>query len=238
MLKTNGFPGLYVVFEGGIGAGKTVQLARTLARIKQEFPELTFVAGREPGTTPVAEELRPTLKNKDLNPELKVALFFAVRVETMLVFIIPHMDEGHGVLMDRSFISSLANQGEGEGLGFDHVWSINQSNVVKCWPDAVILLHRETDKAVDSSTTTTDSDHWDKKGLPYHERVKIGYMKSAALLKRLSPKTQFIVVDGTGKEEEQVFDEVWFRFGHLFDEWRQDLRQSVEGQSRSAPERR
>jgi dTMP kinase len=224
MLHVNGYPGLYIVFEGGVGVGKTVQISRTRDELQTQFPQSTFVFGREPGTTPVAEELRPALKNKDLDPEVKAALFHAARVETIKEFIVPNMREGNCVLMDRSFISSLANQGEGEKVGFDAVWKLNEGIVSKCWPDVVVFLTRETDKALmDSSKNLKDSDHWDTKGEHYHERVRLGYLKSLGLFREKHRHTYFILVDGTRKTEEEVFQDIWQELHPLVMQWGREL---------------
>ncbi len=226
MLHVNGFPGLYVVIEGGVGVGKTVHSRRSLDALRVSFPHRTIVNGREPGKTPIAEQLRPILKNQDLDPELKAALFHAARVETIKGFITPHMEQGHIVWMDRSFKSSLANQGEGDKVGFDKVWKINEDIVRTCWPDIVIFLYRETNQALkDSTRNIHDSDHFDTKGEDYHKRVQLGYLRSMGLFRDKSPKTQFIFADGTNKTEGEVFADIWAELHPLVSLWDLELRE-------------
>ena len=118
--------GLYIAFEGIEGCGKSTQCELLVARLKREFPAKEIVLTREPGGTPISEEIRnillsPEESNSQMEPLTEVYLFAAARAQSLREIVKPALDRGAIVLADRSIYSSLAYQSYGREI--DEVWS-------------------------------------------------------------------------------------------------------------------
>ncbi|MBF0186144.1 MAG: dTMP kinase, partial [Magnetococcales bacterium] len=113
--------GRFITLEGGDGAGKSGQLAILASRLQAlEIPVLTT---REPGGSPLAEEIRRCLlqsRAHDLNSQTELLLLLAARSDHLQQVILPALQQGSWVLCDRFFDSTLAYQGYGRGM--DRQW--------------------------------------------------------------------------------------------------------------------
>src|SRR5919204_4728971 len=111
---------MFVTFEGLDGSGKSTQaqlLARRLERLGRDI-----VATREPGGTPLGEQVRALLLDgPEMAPWAEAALFAAARAELAERVIRPALERGADVVCDRYIDSSLAYQGSARGLGVDAV---------------------------------------------------------------------------------------------------------------------
>lgn len=133
--------GAFVVFEGGEGAGKSTQIARTAAALKGE--DLATVCTREPGGTALGESLRSLLLDPalgDISPRAEALLFAAARAQHVSDVIAPALARGDVVLSDRFLDSSLAYQGVARGLGLADVLAINDFALQGLRPDLTVVL--------------------------------------------------------------------------------------------------
>ena len=136
--------GLFVAFEGVEGSGKGTQI-----RLAQEWLErqgVKVLVTREPGGTPVGEELRKVLLDHatgHIEPKTEALLFAASRAQHVASVIRPALAEGHVVISDRYIDSSLAYQGSARGLGEQDVLTLNVWATQGLFPDLVLLLHLE-----------------------------------------------------------------------------------------------
>lgn len=134
-------PGLFVVFEGGDGAGKSTQaslLADALAGRK-----LQLVRTREPGGTPVGEKLRGLVLEHghgEIDARTEALIFAAARAAHVQQVILPSLARGAVVLCDRYIDSSVAYQGTGRGLGPADVLDVNLWATGGLQPDLTVLL--------------------------------------------------------------------------------------------------
>ncbi len=179
----------YVAFEGIDGAGKTTVARRVAERLRADGDEVIFF--REPGGTPVGEEIRHVL----LDPSGTMAawpeamLFAAQRAQLAVDVIAPALSEGKIVVSDRSVYSSLAYQGGARGLGIEQVRKVNAAGLGEYWPEFVVLLH------LDAATGLGREDGPDRisvSGLEFQQRVADAYDRLAA-----AEPEKFILVDAS-----------------------------------------
>src|SRR6185436_6301951 len=120
-------------------SGKTTQVELLAEALLREGREV--VATREPGGTPLGEDLRRLLLHADhMAPWAEAALFAAARAELVHRVIRPALERGADVLCDRYLDSSLAYQGIARGLGLDRVLELNLPAINGLLPDLTVLL--------------------------------------------------------------------------------------------------
>lgn len=124
----------FIVFDGTEGAGKTTLMNALMERMTSEF-----IRTREPGGTPVGEEIRKILLHPEHGPSMSVttnALLFAASYRNSLHNrIIPALQEGKVVISDRTNITCFVYQAESE-----HIQSLVELNDTLCAPDIVFVM--------------------------------------------------------------------------------------------------
>jgi dTMP kinase len=135
--------GLFITFEGTEGCGKSTQVKLLTERLRAlGHPVRTL---REPGGTPIGEEIRHTLKhsknNEAMTAEAELLLMNASRAQLVREIIQPALAAGEMVLCDRFYDSTTAYQGFGRGLDLEKVRAIIGFAVGKTKPDLTLLLH-------------------------------------------------------------------------------------------------
>ncbi len=111
---------LFVTFEGGEGAGKTTLIQQIVHELTSR--NLAFVTTREPGGTPLGEEIRRLLlEPSTLSPYAELSLFLASRAQHISQVIRPALAQKKIVLCDRFNDSTIAYQGAARGLGVEKV---------------------------------------------------------------------------------------------------------------------
>ncbi len=134
--------GLFITFEGTEGSGKSTQVALLAGRLTGLGH--TVRALREPGGTPIGEEIRHTLKHSDVNhgmtPETELLLMNASRAQLVREVIRPALSSGVIVLCDRFYDSTTAYQGYGRGLDLEVVRQTIACAVGETRPDLTLLL--------------------------------------------------------------------------------------------------
>jgi dTMP kinase len=108
---------MYIVFEGIVGSGKTTQVRRLVEYLQISGKEVIHV--REPGSTPIAEDIRHLAQAKEwegesMHPLTNTYLYTAARAQTLHTIVKPALDAGHIIISDRCFLSSCAYQGEAQ----------------------------------------------------------------------------------------------------------------------------
>ena len=135
--------GLFIVFEGIEGSGKTTQAQALRERLYSTNPLVELI--REPGGTPLGDELRNLLKYgvTEINAVAELLLFNAARAQLVSDVIKPRLEEGVTVISDRFFASTIAYQGYGRGLPISLVEGVCDVSRQGVSPDLTVLLDLE-----------------------------------------------------------------------------------------------
>jgi dTMP kinase len=175
--------GLFITFEGTEGSGKTTQIAALAERLRGLGH--TVRALREPGGTPIGEEIRHTLQhsqaNRAMTPEAELLLLNASRAQLVRQVIRPALAAGEIVLCDRFSDSTLAYQGHGRGLDFKHVRAVISFAVGRTRPDLTLLLMVPV--AVSEArrrARPAERDRMEEADRAFFQRVEQGYEAIAA----------------------------------------------------------
>lgn len=170
--------GFFISFEGGEGAGKTVQITRLAERLEDEGYDIIIT--REPGGLKSAERIRNVLLSPDvtdMDVKTEVALYAASRRENFIHIIKPALDKGKVVLTDRFVDSSLVYQGIVKKAGIDNVRLINESMIDRRFPDLTLFF--DLDPAIGlkriNSNDDREKNRFDKLSLDFHQQVREGY---------------------------------------------------------------
>ncbi|HUA39249.1 MAG TPA: dTMP kinase [Candidatus Sulfopaludibacter sp.] len=202
--------GLFITFEGTEGCGKSTQielLAKTLRVLGYRLHSL-----REPGGTPVGEEIRHTLKHSKANvamtPETELLLVNASRAQLVREIIRPALAVGDVVLCDRFYDSTTAYQGHGRGLDLSLVKSVIDFAVGDTRPDLTVLLHVPPEVSAErllsrQSILPFIRDRMEEGDRNFFARVAKGYEIIAA-----AEPDRVRDVDGTGSVE-VVCAKIW-----------------------------
>ncbi|MEW2384482.1 dTMP kinase [Micromonospora sp. NPDC047707] len=187
--------GLFVVFEGGEGAGKSTQLGLLADRLREQGRDV--VVTREPGATPVGERIRSLLLGQpgsDVpSPRAEALLYAADRAHHVATVVRPALARGGVVISDRYVDSSLAYQGAGRTLPVDEVSWLSSWATGGLKPDLVVLL--DVDPRTGLSRVASrgeDRDHLEAESVSFHERVRYAFLDLAAA----DPK-RYLVLDAS-----------------------------------------
>jgi dTMP kinase len=133
----------FITFEGTEGGGKSTQMALLAERLRALGRTVTVL--REPGGTPIGEEIRHTLQHSSQNaamtPEAELLLLNASRAQLVREVIRPALAAGQVVLCDRFYDSTTAYQGYGRQMDLDIVKQVIDLAVGPTRPDLTLLLH-------------------------------------------------------------------------------------------------
>lgn len=202
--------GVFISFEGSEGCGKSTQI-ELLARHLRALGYRVRTA-REPGGTPIGEEIRHTLKhsksNAAMTSEAELLLMNAARAQLVREIIRPALAAGEIVVCDRFYDSTTAYQGYGRQLDLKMVQSIIDIAVGDTRPNLTLLLTvtpeiSELRRAMRQSTLPFMRDRIEESDRKFFERVEQGFAAIAA-----AEPNRFRALDASGTIE-NVSDRVW-----------------------------
>ena len=136
--------GKFIVFEGIDGTGKSTQVQLLTQALQEQGFEV--VTSREPTDGPYGKKLRATMETGRLEPEEELALFHEDRRDHVEHLILPALEAGKVVILDRYYFSTMAYQG---ARGFDPANIREQNEAFAPTPDHVLLLDLSVDAALD-----------------------------------------------------------------------------------------
>lgn len=176
--------GRYIVLEGGDGTGKSTQLKLLLEWLRGCGIDCLLI--EEPGGAPMSEALRVLIKDKTIvrDPKTNVLMFMAARVELGPTF--DKLKNGAWILSSRSYLSTIAYQGYGEGVDVEKIKQTAALWLPEVYlkPDREIILSL-SDPAVnharlqERNATAAQADTFESKGLEFADRVQQGYVELA-----------------------------------------------------------
>jgi len=181
----------FITFEGPEGCGKTTQARRLAAALEALGRPVRLT--REPGSTPIAEQIRAVLlasDNHGMLPLTELFLYLAARSQHTAEVIRPALAAGVTVVCDRYSDSTLAYQGFGHGLPLAEVERMDGMATGGLRPDLTVYL----DLPVEIGLARKQGVEWNRieaQALAFHERVRAGYHE---LIERAPDR--FVVLDG------------------------------------------
>jgi len=199
--------GRFITFEGTEGGGKSTQINLLATRLRGQCR--TVRALREPGGTPIGEEIRHTLQhssqNQAMTAEAELLLMNASRAQLVREVIRPALEAGEIVLCDRFYDSTVAYQGYGRRIDLQLVRTVIDFAVGPTRPDLTILLHVpvEVSESRRKSRPSAGRDRMEELDRAFFERVEQGFRAIAAAEPkrvRLIEATQAI---------ETVHEQIW-----------------------------
>ena len=200
---TSMYPGYFISFEGIDGAGKSTHIEAFQKLMQERYPNREVVMTREPGGTPLGEQLRGLLLDAPMNIDTEALLMFAARREHIAQVIEPALMAGKIVISDRFTDASFAYQGGGRGLSIDKLndlehWVQGRSNGL-LQPNLTILFDLPGEVAEARRSKVRAPDKFEKMDLNFFEKVRQEYLRRA----KEDPK-RFHMVDAT-----QTPDVIW-----------------------------
>ena len=202
--------GCFITFEGNEGSGKSTQISLLADRLRSLGYRVRTT--REPGGTPIGEEIRHTLKhsadNDAMTPEAELLLMNASRAQLVRETIRPALAAGEIVLCDRFYDSTTAYQGYGRGLDSKIVQSVIDFAVGDTRPDLTILMVvpqevSEERRLARQSTLPFMRDRMEEADSSFFQRVAAGYRAIAA-----AEPNRFHTLHAVGSVE-QIREAIW-----------------------------
>lgn len=169
----------FITFEGVDGAGKSTHLAWFSNALRQRGVDV--VVTREPGGTPLGEQLREILLNQPMSIGTEAMLMFAARLEHIEQVIKPALQAGKWVMSDRFSDASFAYQGGGRGLDWDKLSQLEQWVHADLQPDLTLFFDVPVEVArqrLEKNVSNNISlDRFEQEQSDFFERVRAGYHK-------------------------------------------------------------
>ncbi len=173
---------MFITFEGPEGSGKSTQIKLLAAYLRRRGHQV--VQTREPGGTPIGDEIRACLHNvahTEMAAEAEILLYSASRAQLTTELISPALAAGKLVLCDRFFDSTLAYQGYGRGLDLEMLRQITQFATGGLQPDLTFLLDIDVESGLTRRQDNDESmNRLDLEAVAFHQQVRRGYHTLAA----------------------------------------------------------
>ena len=164
----------FISLEGLDGAGKTTHLQFMRQWLEQQG--LPYLMTREPGGTPLGEQLRGLLLHHEMTVETELLLMFAARCEHVATVIQPALARGEWVISDRFSDASYAYQGGGRGLAETQIAAIEAIMLGAFRPDLTLLLDVPLAVSQSRLAAARSPDRFEREAAEFHERVREAYL--------------------------------------------------------------
>ena len=170
----------FITIEGGEGAGKSTAQRFIAGKLAERG--ITTVQTREPGGTPLAEEIRQTLLSVDGEAPVEMTellLVFAARAQHLAKVIEPALSRGDWVLSDRFTDATYAYQGAARGLSVETISHLEQLVQSGRQPDKVLILDLPPAIGMARARSRGELDRFEREDLEFYEHVRAGYLARA-----------------------------------------------------------
>ncbi|MDO9012129.1 MAG: dTMP kinase [Gallionella sp.] len=168
----------FITFEGVDGAGKSTHLAWFADALRQRGGEV--IVTREPGGTPLGEQLREMLLNQPMSIGTEALLMFAARLEHVEQVIKPALAAGKWVISDRFSDASFAYQGGGRGMDWEKLRQLEQWVHADLQPDLTLFFDVPVEVARLRLANNVSLDRFEQEQDAFFERVRAGYHRRVA----------------------------------------------------------
>lgn len=199
--------GLFISFEGGEACGKSTQIKLLKEYVSTLKNKEDFVFVREPGGTPLTEEIRRLLLNYEIDkplPMTELLLFCAARVEDVEKIIKPALEKGKIVIADRFYDSTIAYQGMARNImNVEQILKLTKTIIGDIKPDLTFYLKLSPEEAFKRKSKINEGlDRIEKEGLLFHKQVEKGYDYISNL-----EKERFVIIDAS-KTPDEISNEI------------------------------
>lgn len=191
---------MFITLEGPEGSGKTTAVEAAVKAL--EAKGYKIVRTREPGGTPIAEQIRNVILDKEntaMDPRTEALLYAASRRQHLVEKVWPALKEGKIVICDRYLDSSLAYQGGARGLGVDNILNINLFATENTFPDLTLLFDIKPEEGLKriAANASREVNRLDLEKLEFHNKVRETFL----LLAKRYPE-RFVIIDASKSREE------------------------------------
>ena len=168
----------FITFEGMDGAGKSTHLSWFADALRARGHEV--VVTREPGGTPLGEQLREILLHQPMSIGTEALLMFAARLEHIEQVIRPALQAGRWVLSDRFTDATFAYQGGGRGMDWARLTQLEQWVHADLQPDLTLFFDVPVEVARQRLSANLSLDRFEQEQADFFERVRAGYHRRVA----------------------------------------------------------
>lgn len=180
--------GIIISFEGPDGAGKTTVLEQVLPVLQEKGYDI--VTTREPGGVEIAERIRDVILDVNhvvMDSKAELLLYMAARRQHYVEKVLPALEVGKVVLIDRFIDSSIAYQGAGRGLDKDIITRLNDFATDGRKPDLTLYFDVESEIGLAriAKNAEREVNRLDLEKLDMHKRVREGYLVLTEQEKRI-----------------------------------------------------
>ena len=193
---------MFISFEGTEGVGKTTLIRKIYEYLVQQGQDVVLT--REPGGTPMAEQIRSLLlsvnHDENMSNDTELLLMYAARAQHLQQVIVPALLAGKTVLCDRFTDASFAYQCAGRGLSREKLNVLNQ-NFVSHMPNVTFWLDAPIELGMSRARERGALDRFEQEKVTFFEKVRAGYQE----LFEQSPE-RMKCLDAT-QSPEQVFEQ-------------------------------
>lgn len=191
---------MFITLEGPEGSGKTTAVEATVKKLQEMGYEI--VRTREPGGTPIAEQIRNVILDKAntaMDERTEALLYAASRRQHLVEKVWPALKEGKIVICDRYLDSSLAYQGGARGLGIDEVLNVNLFATENTWPDLTLLfdIKPEVGLARINANSDREVNRLDLEKIDFHNKVRESFLALAKIF-----PDRYVIIDASMDREE------------------------------------
>lgn len=200
-MQKNQADGKFITLEGTEGVGKSTNLTYIAKWLEAQGIEVVIT--REPGGTPMAEEIRELLLSKRceaVDPTAELLLIFAARAQHLAQVIRPALARGAWVLSDRFTDATYAYQGAGRGLDRSTIETLEALVQGELRPDLTLVLDIDVELGLTRAAARAELDRFESEAIPFFEKVREAYRDQA----KAAPERYALVNAGQTLEEVQA----------------------------------
>lgn len=204
--------GKFITLEGTEGVGKSTNLAFIETALLAKGVDVLVT--REPGGTPLAEELRELLlanRDEPFDATAELLTIFAARAQHLHQVIVPALKRGCWVLCDRFTDATFAYQGYGRGLSLNNIAQLENIVQQGVHPDHTFLLDIDVKDGLARAEARATLDRFEREEVAFFERVRDGYHARV----NAAPERYFVI--DAGQTLDKVQSDIAARVASLFE---------------------
>lgn len=169
--------GKFITLEGMDGAGKSTHIPNIIATLQAAGHEV--VSTREPGGTPLGEQLRELLLHENMHVETETLLMFAARREHIASVIAPALARGAYVLSDRFTDATYAYQAGAKGVAFEKIAQLEAWVQGSLQPDVTLLFDVPVEVSMQRLANAREPDKFERENADFFHKIRQIYLQRA-----------------------------------------------------------